>query len=84
MTKSVGTRIIVEHLKSLFSRFGVVTEARLVKHLKTQRPKGFGFMSYESEIEAEKAMKAMNGRIVDGRLIFVKVAKTRNHGDPTS
>ncbi|KAK9998555.1 hypothetical protein SO802_018158 [Lithocarpus litseifolius] len=70
-----------EHLKRLFSRFGVVTEARLVKDPRTQRPKGFGFVTYESEVEAQKALKAMNGRIVDGRLIFVEVAKTEKPGE---
>ncbi|KAL9322852.1 hypothetical protein ACSQ67_010905 [Phaseolus vulgaris] len=44
----------------------------LVVDPRTKRPKGFAFVSYESQIEAEKAMKAMNGRIVDGRLIFVE------------
>ncbi|XP_023876274.1 organelle RRM domain-containing protein 6, chloroplastic [Quercus suber] len=70
-----------EHLKRLFSRFGVVTEARLVKDPRTQRPKGFGFVTYESEVEAQKALKAMNGRIVDGRLIFVEVANTEKPGE---
>lgn len=31
---------------------------------KTQRPKGFGFVSFESEVEAQKALKAMNGRVI--------------------
>ncbi|KAJ7980894.1 RNA-binding family protein [Quillaja saponaria] len=93
MAKRIGTHLFVsrlssyttnDHLKSLFSRFGVITEARLVKDPITQRPKGFGFVTYESEIEAAKAVKAMNGRIVDGRLIFVEFAKTRRDGDPTS
>ncbi|XP_062172751.1 organelle RRM domain-containing protein 6, chloroplastic-like [Alnus glutinosa] len=65
-----------EQLKRLFSPFGVVTEARLVKDPRTERPKGFGFVTYESEAEAQKALKAMNGRIIDGRLIFVEIAKT--------
>ncbi|RDX72439.1 hypothetical protein CR513_48080, partial [Mucuna pruriens] len=34
----------------------------LVIDPRTKRPKGFGFVSYDSEIEAERAMKAMNGR----------------------
>ncbi|XP_059429750.1 organelle RRM domain-containing protein 6, chloroplastic [Corylus avellana] len=73
-----------EQLKTLFSPFGVVTEARLVKDPRTERPKGFGFVTYESEAEAQKALKAMNGRIVDGRLIFVEIAKTRRAEDATS
>ncbi|PSR95129.1 Cold-inducible RNA-binding protein [Actinidia chinensis var. chinensis] len=65
-----------EELKRLFSPFGVVTEARLVKDPRTQRPKGFGFVTYESEVEAQSALKAMDGRIVNGRLLLVEVAKT--------
>ncbi|KAL5581059.1 hypothetical protein UlMin_013501 [Ulmus minor] len=90
MAKRLSTQLFVsrlssyttnENLKKLFSPFGVVKEARLVKHPKTLRPKGFGFVTYDSEIEAQKALKAMNGRIVDGSLIFVEVAKTVGPGE---
>ncbi|XP_019263023.1 PREDICTED: cold-inducible RNA-binding protein-like [Nicotiana attenuata] len=64
-----------ERLKKLFSPFGVVTEARLVKDPRTQRPKGFGFVTFESEADARNALSSINGRIVDGRLIFVEVAE---------
>ncbi|XP_030498142.1 organelle RRM domain-containing protein 6, chloroplastic [Cannabis sativa] len=73
-----------ERFKKLFSPFGSITEARLVMDSRTQRPKGFGFVTFESEIEAQKALKAMNGRIVDGRLIFVEVAHTLLHGENAS
>ncbi|KAK6776891.1 hypothetical protein RDI58_027892 [Solanum bulbocastanum] len=65
-----------EQLKKLFSPFGVVTEARLVKDPRTQRPKGFGFVTFESEADAQNALNSLNGRIVDGRLIFVEVVET--------
>ncbi|XP_061352074.1 small RNA-binding protein 11, chloroplastic-like [Gastrolobium bilobum] len=86
MSQRIGTRLFVsrlsffttkEQLQMLFSPFGVVKEASLVMDPKTGRPKGFGFVSYESEIEAEKAMKAMNGRIVNGRLIFVEPSNAK-------
>ncbi|XP_060667456.1 small RNA-binding protein 11, chloroplastic isoform X2 [Ziziphus jujuba] len=70
-----------EQLKKLFSPFGAVTEARLVRDPKTQRPKGFGFVTFDSEVEARNALKALNGRIVDGRLIFVEVARSMQHGE---
>jgi len=41
----------------------------------TGRMKGFGFVKYSSQAEAEKAVKAMDGRILRGRLIFVEMAK---------
>ncbi|XP_017234687.1 small RNA-binding protein 11, chloroplastic isoform X1 [Daucus carota subsp. sativus] len=77
-----------QELKKLFSRFGSVTEAKLVIDEKTQRPKGFGFVTFKSEDEARNALKAMNGRvsisrllIINGRLIFVEMAQTAPPGE---
>ncbi|WZY75458.1 hypothetical protein YC2023_021842 [Brassica napus] len=64
-----------QSLRQLFSPFGQIKEARLIKDSQTQRPKGFGFVTFESEDDAQKAMKALDGKIVDGRLIFVEAAK---------
>lgn len=49
--------------------------ARLIRDSETQRPKGFGFITFDSEDDARKALKSLDGKIVDGRLIFVEVAK---------
>ena len=48
-------------VRLIFSMLPVA--ASLVKDPKTQRPKGFGFVSYESEMEARRAMNAMNARV---------------------
>ncbi|ONI00324.1 hypothetical protein PRUPE_6G082600 [Prunus persica] len=72
-----------EQLKRLFSPFGDVTEARMVVDRITQRPKGFGFVTYKSDVEAQKALKAMNGRMVDGRLIFVEFAQNQKQEQDT-
>ncbi|KAL6275915.1 hypothetical protein ACE6H2_019516 [Prunus campanulata] len=72
-----------EQLKRMFSPFGDVTEARMVVDRITQRPKGFGFVTYKSDVEAQKALKAMNGRMVDGRLIFVEVAQNQKQEEDT-
>ncbi|KAK5830565.1 Cold-inducible RNA-binding [Gossypium arboreum] len=87
MAKILGTQLFVhrlsfftnhQELKTLFAPFGVVKEARLIRDSKTQRPKGFGFVTFETEAEAQKALKAMNGRIVRGRLIFVEYANDKS------
>ncbi|KAG7606699.1 putative RNA recognition motif domain, nucleotide-binding alpha-beta plait domain superfamily [Arabidopsis thaliana] len=59
-----------QSLRQLFAPF-----ARLIKDQQTQRPKSFGFITFESEDDAQKALKALNGKIVNGRLIFVETAK---------
>lgn len=38
--------------------------ARLIKDSQTQRPKGFGFVTFESEDDAQKAMKALDGKVM--------------------
>ncbi|XP_075520329.1 small RNA-binding protein 11, chloroplastic-like [Primulina tabacum] len=67
-----------EELKRLFSPFGVVKQARLIEDPRTRRHKGFGFVKFGSEIEAQNALKAMNGRIVGGQLIFVEFVEGNN------
>ncbi|KAL6907642.1 hypothetical protein ACP4OV_002681 [Aristida adscensionis] len=64
-----------EELKTVFSPFGTVEEARLIRDKETGRLKGFGFVKYSSRADAEKAAKAMHGRILRGRLIFVEIAE---------
>ncbi|XP_043817657.1 cold-inducible RNA-binding protein isoform X3 [Manihot esculenta] len=51
-----------QKLEQLFSPFGVVKEARLVVDPETRKPRGFGFVTFDSESQARKALKAMNGR----------------------
>ncbi|XP_021278723.1 small RNA-binding protein 11, chloroplastic-like [Herrania umbratica] len=92
MAKRLGSKLFVnklsfftthQDLKTLFSPFGVVKEAKLIRDPKTQRPKGFGFVTFETENEAQKALKAMNGRFVRGRLIFVEFANNRSPKNDT-
>ncbi|CAN0854022.1 Nudix hydrolase 22, chloroplastic [Linum grandiflorum] len=73
--------ITSQSLEKLFAPFGVIEQARLVVDPRTKKPKGFGFVRFQSETDAQKALKALNGRIVDGRLIFVEVAETTKPGD---
>ncbi|XP_050367706.1 organelle RRM domain-containing protein 6, chloroplastic [Argentina anserina] len=73
-----------DKLRQMFSPFGAVTEARLVIDRETRRPKGFGFVTYESEAEAQKALKVMDGRMIDGRLIFVQVAQNERQTEDNS
>ncbi|XP_052185739.1 small RNA-binding protein 11, chloroplastic-like [Diospyros lotus] len=73
-----------EGLGRLFSPFGVVADARLVYDSKTKRNKGFGFVTFDSETEAQNALNAMNGRIINGRLILVEFAKTERQGEGCS
>ncbi|KAK3189927.1 hypothetical protein Dsin_029488 [Dipteronia sinensis] len=68
-TKSSFNRIVILHHESRIENVVLTIwpcYTRLVKDPKTQRPKGFGFVSFRSEDEAQKALEAMNGRLEEG------------------
>lgn len=61
-------------LKPLFIEFGEVESIKLIKDRFSGRPKGFGFIEMPSNSEADQAIKALNGNLVDGSNIIVKPA----------
>ncbi|KAL0410149.1 UNVERIFIED_CONTAM: Small RNA-binding protein 11, chloroplastic [Sesamum latifolium] len=52
--------------------------AKIVMDRVSDRSKGFGFVTYASEDEAEKAIAEMNGKPLNGRVVFVDYAKPRS------
>ncbi|KAL2865814.1 RNA recognition motif domain-containing protein [Aspergillus lucknowensis] len=66
-----------ETLRDGFSQYGTIEEAVVVKDHDTQRSRGFGFVRFASETEADAAMNAMNNQEFDGRTIRVDKASER-------
>ncbi|EKD19281.1 glycine-rich RNA-binding protein [Drepanopeziza brunnea f. sp. 'multigermtubi' MB_m1] len=67
-------------LRQKFEEFGAVEEAVVVKDRDTGRSRGFGFVRYGSEADAEAAITAMNNIEFDGRTIRVDKASERGSG----
>lgn len=66
-----------EELHELFSQHGEVASAKTISDRETGRPRGFGFVEFENDEEAEKAIKALDGSDFGGRKIFVNEARPR-------
>jgi RNA recognition motif-containing protein len=64
-------------LHSAFSRFGDVTEAKVITDRETGRSRGFGFVSFSDASAADAAEQAMNGSTLDGRSLKVNEAQDR-------
>lgn len=62
-------------LQDLFSEFGEVSEATVLKDKFTGRSKGFGFVTFSDDSSAQKAIKAMNDKDIEGRKLKVNEAK---------
>ncbi|PWY68275.1 RNA recognition motif domain-containing protein [Aspergillus vadensis CBS 113365] len=63
-----------ETLREGFSQYGTIEEAIVVKDHDTHRSRGFGFVRFASDAEADAAMNAMNNQEFDGRVIRVDKA----------
>ncbi|KAL7927899.1 hypothetical protein ACQKWADRAFT_278186 [Trichoderma austrokoningii] len=61
-------------LRQKFEEFGSVEEAVVVKDRDTGRSRGFGFVRYVQEADAQAAIDAMNNVEFDGRTIRVDKA----------
>jgi cold-inducible RNA-binding protein len=66
-----------ETLKELVADFGEVVEAKVITDNYSGRSKGFGFVEFSTEEEAQAAIDALNESEIDGRKIFVNVAKPK-------
>ncbi len=64
-----------EDLKQSFSEHGEVVSAVVVKDRDTDRSRGFGFVEFAQEADAQKAKEAMNGKEIGGRALKVDEAK---------
>mgnify|MGYP006292287723 FL=1 len=63
-----------ETLKAMFDEFGEVENVKIIKDRRSGRSKGFGFLEMPSNSEADQAIKALNGSLIDGFTIKVNPA----------
>jgi len=65
---------------SLKAAFDGAVAARVATHRDTGNPRGFGYVDFENEDDAETAFAAMNGKEVDGREVALDYAAERGSG----
>ena len=71
-------------LKDLFSRYGEVTKVNIVKDKMTRRSKGYGFVEFASDSDANNAINELNGKEFMGRNLVVNQAKPRQERSENS
>ncbi|KAE8683218.1 Multiple organellar RNA editing factor 5 [Hibiscus syriacus] len=64
-------------LRSHFEGFGELVEVKIIMDKISKRSKGYAFVEYTTEEAASAALKEMNGKIINGWMIVVDVAKTK-------
>jgi RNA recognition motif-containing protein len=70
-----------QELHDIFSEQGTVASAKIITDRDTGKSRGFGFVEFPDDAQAQAAIKAYDGAELSGRTITVKVAedKPRNN-----
>ncbi len=66
-----------DQIREEFAKSGAVQSVTVIRDRDSDRSRGFGFVEMSSDSEADEAIKALNGTMLDGRQITVNYAKER-------
>ncbi len=72
LVRNLNRDITEEELLHMFQPFGLIRSCQLVMDEATGQSKGFGFLDMPNEVEGEKAIAALNGKVIQGTKIRVK------------
>lgn len=73
-----------EDLKKQFAPYGEVSLINIIKDKVTNQSRGFAFVGMRDKQAAEKAIRELDGIMMDGRSIKVKAAQSRDEGSSRS
>lgn len=68
-------------LMDVFSEFGTVSDAKIIKDKYNGRSKGFGFVTMNDTEEANNAIEELNGATLENREMVVNEARERKENN---
>ncbi|OGK17240.1 hypothetical protein A2690_02225 [Candidatus Roizmanbacteria bacterium RIFCSPHIGHO2_01_FULL_39_12b] len=68
-------------LKDMFAQYGEITEARVIVFKDSGRSRGFGFVEFKNEADAQRAVEEMNQKETEGRKLVVNIARPMEQRD---
>ena len=69
--------VTTDDLKGHFSQAGSVVDAIVISDSRTGRSKGFGFVEFDKDEDADKAISMFGGKDFNGRNLVVNVARPK-------
>jgi RNA recognition motif-containing protein len=66
-----------EELRTMFAQAGTVVSVTLIKDRDTGRSRGFAFVEFNTQAEAEKAVSLFNNTPLENRNLKVNLARPR-------
>jgi cold-inducible RNA-binding protein len=69
-----------DELRNLFSQYGTVESVAVITDRDTGRSKGFAFVEFANDQEAQAAISGLNGKEMSGRSLSVSPARPKTEG----
>lgn len=66
-----------DQLREHFAQAGTITDAVVITHRDTGRSRGFGFVEFEKDEDAKKAIDMFNDKDFQGRKLVVNEARAQ-------
>lgn len=70
-----------EDLEDMFSEFGEIEECTIITDRNTNRSKGFGFVTFVEDTDADLAITSMHEKEINGRKLTVKEAEQKERSE---
>jgi RNA recognition motif-containing protein len=80
---SLAYSVTDQELEEFFASVGTVSSARVLLDRETNRSRGFGFVEMSTDEEAQKAVKELNGKELNGRALIVNEARPQEERRPS-
>ena len=75
-------RALEDELTEYFAQAGVVSSVQIMFDKATGRSRGFAFVEYSSDDEAQKAVELFHNKDFQGRPLTVNIARPREERPP--
>ncbi|MES1920138.1 hypothetical protein MHBO_001853 [Bonamia ostreae] len=75
---NLGNEVTDDTLKSAFNKYPSFCKARVIREKRTNKSKGYGFVSFLNSADYTKAFREMNRKFVGNRPIKLQKSKWRN------
>lgn len=72
---SLPPSLVNEAFKAMFAQFGTITEAVIITDRHTNLSKGYGYITFLRNKDAQKAISAMDQELIEGKKMLVTFAK---------
>jgi RNA recognition motif-containing protein len=74
---NLASDVTEDDLTNLFSQYGQVKEAKVIRDMFSQQSKGFGFVEMPTQSEAQKAIDELNMQNLKGKNLVVNEARPK-------